>query len=81
MNLLRTSHKNSSSSLLQTFNLASTLSLCKSSVISFETDFNMATIDSEQHDIIREINTVLPELDSEKLYYINNIARMFANKD
>ncbi|DAB18363.1 TPA: hypothetical protein CPT81_09695 [Candidatus Gastranaerophilales bacterium HUM_20] len=44
-------------------------------------DFNMATIDSEQHDIIREINTVLPELDSEKLYYINNIARMFANKD
>ncbi len=44
-------------------------------------DFNMTVIDSEQQDIIHEINTVLPELDSEKLYYLNNIARMFANKD
>lgn len=44
-------------------------------------DFNLTTIDSEQHDIIHEINTVLPELDSEKLHYLNSIARMFANKD
>lgn len=44
-------------------------------------DFNLTTIDSEQRDIIHEINTVLPELDSEKLHYLNNIARMFANKD
>lgn len=44
-------------------------------------DFNRTTIDSDQQDIIHEINTVLPELDSEKLHYLNNIARMFANKD
>lgn len=44
-------------------------------------DFNLTTIDSEQNDIIHEINTVLPELDSEKLHYLNSIARMFANKD
>lgn len=44
-------------------------------------DFNLTTIDSDQQDIIHEINTVLPELDSEKLHYLNNIARMFANKD
>ncbi len=44
-------------------------------------DFNMTTIDSQQEEIIREINYILPELDSEKLYYLNNIARMFANKD
>lgn len=44
-------------------------------------DFNLTTIDSEQQDIIHELNTVLPELDSEKLHYLNSIARMFANKD
>lgn len=44
-------------------------------------DFNLTTVDSEQQDIIHELNTVLPELDSEKLHYLNSIARMFANKD
>ena len=44
-------------------------------------DFNVTTIDSEQEEIIHEINTVLSELDSEKLHYLNSIARMFANKD
>lgn len=44
-------------------------------------DFNSVVINSEQQDIIHEINSVLPELDSEKLYYLNNIARMFANKE
>ena len=44
-------------------------------------DFSMTTLDSQQEEIIREINYILPELDSEKLHYLNTIARMFANKD
>ena len=44
-------------------------------------DFSMTTVDSDSADIIREIESILPDLDSEKLYYLNNIARMFANKD
>lgn len=44
-------------------------------------DFNITTIDSECAEIIHEINTILPELDSEKLQYIHKTARMYANKD
>lgn len=44
-------------------------------------DFNPTTIDSEQHELIHEINSVLPELDSERLHYLNSIARMFAGKN
>lgn len=44
-------------------------------------DFSTATINSEQQEIIKEINSTLPELDNEKLYYINQIARVFANKN
>lgn len=43
-------------------------------------DFNVTDVDSEISDIIHEINTVLPELDKEKLLYLNKIARIFANK-
>ncbi len=44
-------------------------------------DFDMTTVDSDAADVIREINTILPELDSEKLHYLNRIARMFAQLD
>ena len=42
-------------------------------------DFNVTTTDSDTADIIHEINTILPELDKEKLLYIQKIARMFAD--
>lgn len=44
-------------------------------------DFQMTTVNSGSAEIIAEINNVLTDLDSEKLQYINTMARMFANKD
>lgn len=44
-------------------------------------DFSTITVNSSSSKIIHEIDTVLPELDNEKLQYINKIVRIFANKD
>lgn len=44
-------------------------------------DFNVTDLDSNSVDIIREINTVLPELDNEKLIYLHKIAKMFAENN
>lgn len=44
-------------------------------------DFNTTTLNSDSEKIIHEIDTVLPELDNEKLQYIKKMARIFAKKD
>ena len=44
-------------------------------------DFQVTTLDSDCADIIHEINTVLPELDNEKLLYLLKTARMYADKN
>ena len=44
-------------------------------------DFNVTTISSDAVDIIHEINTILPELNNEKLRYLYKMARIYAEKD
>ncbi len=44
-------------------------------------DFADITLDLEQQELIYEINSILPELEKEKLYYLSKIARLFTNKE
>lgn len=43
-------------------------------------DFDDTTINSEEIELIKEIEHILPNLDSEKLYYIKVLARTFADR-
>ncbi len=44
-------------------------------------DFNYIEISTDSEIAIKEINDILPELNSEKLYYLYNMARIFAGKE